>query len=296
MRIGFYTPDYNLEQDIFGCATFGIAGICDIYSSKLQMFDLDIEGINIYGNYAECINLINETLRKNDVKAAIVLTGNAGNENEFLTELSGILKCPVVGGGAAINLNTGKAGLISKGNETNILLITDPNYEITVSHKNIHNNILGIFNVKLSDKRTLSTIDGKDPINWLKTQKQKLNLEESDFEHMTFSMKNGVNSHLSISGGFVKSGRDLKEKMILRFIKHNEVFDSLKEFYEDENSIVFGCAGLRGILDEDIKTKALGLFLFGEICYVDGMADFGNLMLSKIKFNKNEKYARITHV
>ena len=51
--------------------------------------------------------------------------------------------------------------------------------------------------------------------------------------------------------------------------------------------IVFGCAGLAGLLDKPLDTKSLGLFLFGEVCTVEGdKAEFGNLMLSKLLIRK----------
>ena len=45
----------------------------------------------------------------------------------------------------------------------------------------------------------------------------------------------------------------------------------------------FGCAGLGGILDRPLDTPSLGLLLFGEVCTVDDHAEFGNLMLSKLR-------------
>ena len=53
-----------------------------------------------------------------------------------------------------------------------------------------------------------------------------------------------------------------------------------------ENGIVFGCAGLKQTLSSGIDTSNLGLFMFGEVCTVNGHSDFGNLMLSKIIFNE----------
>jgi len=65
-------------------------------------------------------------------------------------------------------------------------------------------------------------------------------------------------------------------------VPHEKVYEVMRDFYDDENAIVFGCAGLSGLLDKPLDTKSLGLFLFGEVCTVDGVAEFGNLMLSKL--------------
>ena len=57
----------------------------------------------------------------------------------------------------------------------------------------------------------------------------------------------------------------------------------MRAFYDDKDAVVFGCAGLSGILDKPLDTKSLGLFLFGEVCMSEGYAEFGNLMLSKLR-------------
>ena len=54
-------------------------------------------------------------------------------------------------------------------------------------------------------------------------------------------------------------------------------------FYDDPDAVVFGCAGLGGILERPLDTPSLGLLLFGEVCTVGDHADFGNLMLSKLR-------------
>ena len=66
-------------------------------------------------------------------------------------------------------------------------------------------------------------------------------------------------------------------------MEHADVYESIRRFYDDPDAIVFGCAGLSGILDKPLDTKSLGLFLFGEVCVADGRGEFGNLMLSKLR-------------
>jgi hypothetical protein len=131
------------------------------------------------------------------------------------------------------------------------------------------------------------TIDGVQPALWLKNQKSSLGIEENDFEHFTLSDKAGVNAHLSKNGDFIVSGRDLEPEMVIRYVKPEEVYESVYSFYnDDENVIVFGCAGLKAITGEITPVKSLGLYLYGEICMAEGQAVFGNLMLSKLRLNK----------
>ena len=74
--------------------------------------------------------------------------------------------------------------------------------------------------------------------------------------------------------------------MKLRYVKQETVYETMRAFYDDEDAIVFGCAGLSGLLEKPLDTKSLGLFLFGEVCTVNGKPEFGNLMLSKLKIRR----------
>ena len=75
--------------------------------------------------------------------------------------------------------------------------------------------------------------------------------------------------------------------MQLRYLPPDEAQKRIEAFYtEDSDAIVFGCAGLKQTLSETVKTNALGLFMFGEVCTVGDHSDFGNLMLSKLILKK----------
>jgi hypothetical protein len=220
-----------------------------------------------------------------EYKLAIVLFGNAGGENHFLQELSKKLNCPMIGGGAAMDGERG--GLIAGAGQASVLLVDDPNYDVQVEMKNIHTHVLGTCKVDFEDPRVIKAIDGMEPALWLKNQKNILGIEETDFEHFTLSDKNGVNAHLSKNGNFIVSGRDLESEMLVRYVKPEEVYESVYSFYnDDENVIVFGCAGLKAITGEIAPVKSLGLYLFGEICMAKDQAVFGNLMLSKLRLRK----------
>lgn len=281
MIIGFYTPSHRLTESIFGAATFGFVGKENENEDNIAVFSRKLNGLQISGTYEECLNELNGGMNP---KAAIVLLGNACGENQFLEKFSKKISCPTVGGGAAFDLATEEKGLISDGDEANIFLVLDDNVEVETEYKNIHTKVLGEYNISFSNPRVINKIDGHNAIEWLAAVQTENGVD--DFEHMTFSTMNGVNVHLSITDGELVSGRDLEERMILRRIDHQQVFDSIRDFYEDKDAIVFGCAGLKGILDKPLQTKSMGLFMFGEVCYVDSKAEFGNLMLSKIRFKK----------
>ena len=106
---------------------------------------------------------------------------------------------------------------------------------------------------------------------------------------MTLSTYENMNVHLNKEDGIhIKSGRDLEEKMLLRYVASENVQIRMESFIQEDNAIVFGCAGLRGIMDHTFSCNNLTAFLFGEICTVNGHGDFGNLMLSKLRITVKE--------
>ena len=284
-KIAFYMPKHTPGTDIFGAATLGFAGKPDSRADACFEFGDMPSGTVLNGSYEQILS----NIPKKNYKAAIVLCGNAGGENDFVRELSKKLGCPIVGGGAAMDGTVG--GLIAGGGEASLFLIDDENYNVTIKTKNIHEHIIGHCRVDFDEKspRIITSIDGEEPRAWLAKTKRGLGLPEDDFEHFTLSDLNGVNAHLSRSGDKILSGRDLEHDMIARYVLPSEVYNSVFDFYNDsENTIVFGCAGIKGITGEISKVDSLGLYMYGEICIAGAGADFGNLMLSKITLTKKQ--------
>lgn len=266
----------------FGCASLGLAGVCSNDQNRVITDDRALEALELTGTYEQILCQAEAAAVAQSVHAAVVVFGNAGGENQFLARLQQFLHCPIVGGGAAIDGKTGRKGLIPGGGEAAVLLITDERYTYETATWCIHDTILETCKLTLEDPRTILTINGEDAVAFYNRKRQELGLPETDFEHMTLSDLRNVNAHLSIADGKLRSGRDVAETMLLRCVDHGRVYDRIRDFYEDEDAVVFGCAGLSGILDQPLDTKSLGLFLFGEVCMADGYAEFGNLMLSKL--------------
>ena len=277
------TSGWNLH-DGFGCASLGLAGLCDNSESRSVQYPVEFEGIYLIGSYEKILERVQNITAK--VYAAIVLFGNAGGENLFIQAIRDKIPCPMVGGGAAIDPVTGRSALLSGGGEAAVFLITDGRYSYQAETKCIHDRILEDCTLELLDSRTVQKINGVDALQYLCQIKEKLGYSPNDFEHVTLSDRNHVNAHLSVVDGVVKSGRDLQEKMILRYVAHEDVYPIMRDFYDDNEAIIFGCAGLSGLLDRPLDTNSLGLFLFGEVCTTGDIAEFGNLMLSKLKIIK----------
>lgn len=266
----------------FGCASLGLPGLCDNSEDRVRNYTIPLESVMLTGGYEDILANARDAARQWDICAAIVVFGNAGGENKFLADLQKIVSCPMVGGGAAIDPVTGRSALIPGGGPAAVLLITDERFTYEAVTQCIHDTVLGECIIETEDPRTIRTINGVDAAQFLRDKKRELGLEESDFEHLTLSDLRNVNAHLSCVDATIKSGRDVCEKMLLRYVEHEKVYDAMYSFYNDPDAIVFGCAGLSGLLDRSLDTPSLGLFLFGEVCTVDGVAEFGNLMLSKL--------------
>ena len=277
------TSSWNLCHD-FGCASLGLAGVCDYSKAHVSEYPLELHGTVLTGAYSDILAGIGDIAEK--VYAAIVLFGNKGGENQFVRELHDLISCPVVGGGAAIDPETGHFALITGGGDAAVFLITDERYTYQTETQCIHNNILETCALELDGPRTLLKINGCEAAEYLANVKEKLGLRSDDFEHLTLSDMNHINAHLSTVDGVIKSGRDLQPTMLLRYVAHKDVYEAMRGFYDDPDAIVFGCAGLSGLLDQPLMTKSLGLFLFGEVCTVGAEAEFGNLMLSKLKITQ----------
>lgn len=279
MEVGFYTPTYGVKEGCFGCATFGYVGQWDPMVPSFISLTEQLKGDMVCGSYECCL----DNIPNKKYQAAIVLLGNAGDENAFVHQLAEKIHAPVVGGGAAIHPETGKTAMITGRQQAAVYLICDDRYHLEVCCENIHHDILSQHTIGFSDPRQMDTIDGIDAAAWLAQKKASMGLSGADFEHLTFSDTNGINAHLSLVDGKIRSGRDLTENMLLRYVPADCVYERMQKFYNDPNAVVFGCAGLKGILPQPLQTEGVGLFLFGEVCTKDGISEFGNLMLSKLR-------------
>lgn len=282
MILSFTTTGAWDQARGFGCASLGLPGYCDNAQNRTREYKAQLAGEVLTGSYEGLLKSAKEVAAKNDVYAAIVVFGNAGGENSFLAALQKIVSCPMVGGGAAIDEPSRRSGLIPGNGPAAVFLITDERFTYHTQTLCIHDTVLGECELETADARTILKINGIDAAEFLRVKKSELGLPDTDFEHLTLSDMNNVNAHLSCVDGVIKSGRDVCGRMLLRYVSHNKVYDTMQNFYNDPEAIVFGCAGLSGLLDKPLNTPSLGLFLFGEVCTVNGVAEFGNLMLSKL--------------
>ena len=184
-KLTFTTTSAWEFTDDFGCASLGLAGVCGNSVKKVKKYDHDLRGVIFTGKYKNILDQI--SIFKNKVFAAIVLFGNVGGENGFIAEMQKYISCPIVGGGAAIDVETGKSGLIIGGGDAAVFLITDDRFEYEVVTHCIHDEILGTVVLETSDPRTILTINGKNAADFLSEKRAELGIKDTDFEHLTIS-------------------------------------------------------------------------------------------------------------
>ena len=277
LKMTFFTPEEGVQEASFGAASFGFAGAEDETAKHKITCPIDVEGTVVTGSYTECLQNIPE----GTWQAGVVLLGNAGGENEFIKALFEKTGTPLVGGAAAIHPTTGEKGLISGASEAAVFFIRDNRYHVEVISENIHTAI-SKHSISYTD-RWIDFIDNIPAKEWLCEKKEAYGIAKEDFEHLTLSDSFGINAHLSEVDGRIFSGRDLEDTMELRVVSHEDVQRKIQAFYDDEHAVIFGCAGLKGILDSGLSCPGVGLFMFGEVCTVNNHSDFGNLMLSKLR-------------
>lgn len=281
MKLSFFTPEAGVREDSFGAASFGFVGADDPSVAAVLDCPLQPNGIALWGSYEHILS----HLPTEPVQAAIVLLGNAGGENDFVRTLSHQLQCPVTGGAAAMHPVTGARALLTGRSQAAVFLLQDEGLEAKVLCKNIHTPV-STHQIGFHDLRVVDTIDGQDALAWYNEKRRAYGLSDNDFEHLTFSDLHGINAHLSCVDGKLCAGRDLCPEMTLRYVAPEDVYDAMQDFYAAPDTLVFGCAGLKGILPKPLSEGAFGCFMFGEVCTMDGFSDFGNLMLSGLQWKK----------
>ena len=85
---------------------------------------------------------------------------------------------------------------------------------------------------------------------------------------------------------FVHASDPIFDRDRLRYVPADQVLPRMRAFYDDKDAVIFGCAGLKGILPGTLNTPGTGLFMFGEVCTAGGVSEFGNLMLSKLRLRR----------
>jgi len=300
-KVAFWTPGNmpECEDNTFGCASYGFCTDSkwvnpDVPSTVI--WDIQPKGMVFSGKYSEVLHKLSALDTK--PKAAIAVFSKAFGMEEFIDGCRNIFgNIPMIGGGAARNSNQQVGEILPAAEDVAILLIYDDGF--IVKSKNVHKDTGTKVHVEKASPRLIEKIRladdtvWKDAVIFFKEQQALRDVPEEDFETITFSDLKGRNIHCSLEGNYLKSGANLPDDDVLtiRLTSREDTLNAIESFISEENTLVFGCAGLRSLLDKQVfarKNSIVG-FMFGELLTLDNKeAVFGNLMLAKLIYvNQN---------
>jgi len=292
----FYTPDYDESVERgFGCASLGFTGPegwVDPRANAKTEFAQDVEGILLNGSLDHVRAKIDDVT--GDVKGGIVLFGNCGREETLLEKLDGRFPGkPFVGGSSVIGGDGRKGRLLPANGEVSLLLITDDRFELAAQFENVHQEIVAEADVCGDEPRYIRDVvlqDGSrlslyELLHQIVAEK---GVAAGLTERITISALDGRNIHLVPDGRSYFCGANLPQdrRILVRYTDKQNVYTRMRAFYADTNAIIFGCAGLGSMLDENqflTGSGSIGLFMHGEVAFIGGKAQFANLTLSKIR-------------
>jgi hypothetical protein len=293
-NLSLWTPGSAPANDgtIFGCASHGLAapGVwSDPQTASAVCGPRRLPGEVVTGSYPGVLEKLRH-LTFVPQAAIILFTGGTGAEN-FLRQWQKLFSAVPVAGGAAARGNGQERGeVLPPAEDVAVLLLTEGVWQAETL--NVHDVIGSAWQFQADGPRTITHLRRASSEPWqtaaaaFRALQAEAGRENSDCESITWSDVNGRNVHCSFAGECLHSGADLPTdgQLWLRMISRAEVAKKLGQFCAHPNSVVFGCAGLRSLLDAPFATGAdcLAGFMFGELVTVAGQPQFGNLMASRL--------------
>lgn len=298
-KVSFWTPGSQPIDDgrTFGCAVHGYCNNTLWVNPDVKSvvnWNNELEGIVLSGSYEEVIDKI-KTLEFTPKIAVAVFSKAMGMEDFICTVKSLVKGIPMVGGGAALGPNQTIGEILPSAEEVALLLVSEGDFKIEVMnvHKTIEKEVL----IETTSPRFIHRIKEMVGENWENAaeyfirQQNHYGLNSEDFESFTFSNENECNIHCSVSKDGLKSGANLPKnnRLISRLTDKESATKAIALFISSENALVFGCAGLRGLLKKEITSgeNSLAGFLFGELVTLKDESMFGNLMM--VKFSNTQR-------
>lgn len=292
IRFSFWTPGHAPSGDApaFGCAAHGYAaqGIWQQpNASGAAAWPRLLTGEALGGGYEDVWAQLDRVGWRPD--AALVLFSHARGVEAFLQRWNirfpGV---PVAGGGAALGAGQAAGELSPGAPDVAVLLIRGGRWRADTL--NVHDRTGRLLPFRAGGPRTITHLrqDGK----WVPAATAVRALQachgraETDLESLTFSDAGGRNIHCRFDGERVLTGADLPAdgQVEFRTVSRADAAARLLEFCSVPGALVFGCAGLRSLLDAPITVAPATLvgFMFGELVTLAGCPQFGNLMASRL--------------
>lgn len=290
-------------EGVFGCCVSGVscANSEESNANRLGMCNWGISpyGEVLSGTYAQVLKDLEKLTDSGFAPHAVLVFFSRGLGAEaFLRAMTPYISgVPVVGGGAAVDSETGYGQIIPPAEDVAVLLIHDSRYVFHHVWENIHEPSGETVSFRAGGERILLAIRDEDKAcdisaqDWYSAKKKTLSLREESFENLAFSTPGGWNMHASPEGAFaLKLGANLpgNGKLAIGVISDKIATEKIKAFCWSSQvelySLIFGCSGLQTLLTEEISVPhhTLAGFFHGEVLMAEGLPRFTNLMMSKL--------------
>jgi hypothetical protein len=293
-NVSLWTPGNASADDgqIFGCASHGLAAPGqwnDPHKACATTLPAQLPGEVFAGRYAAVLDQIRQPSAR--PHAAIVLFARPTGMESFLQDWHEIFPgVPVAGGAAARGAGQDRGELLPAAEDVAVLLITDGVWRAEAL--NVHDATGITVEFQADGPRTLVQLRRQGDVPWesaaafFQARQAERGRAASDCESITFCDAVGRNLHASFAGERLQTGADLPAGgcLTLRTVSRADVAARLTRFCSEPDSLIFGCAGLRSLLDDPICVAegTLAGFMFGELVTLEGCPRFGNLMAARL--------------
>lgn len=285
-----YSPYY--ENNILGSSSIGFAANEEWVgpeSGNVAYWEHNLIGESISGSYETALKSLTNLVF--EPKFCLAFFNKAIGIEDFLHQYNLIMPhVHIIGGGAARADGQNLGELIPSADDVIILAVSEGDFVFQTLNlykpTGISVEIKPTSVREFGQLRILPDGDWKNALEYYCTQQLLHGIDPGNFELMTFCDNSGRNIHSSTDGQILKTGANLPTDNILHLYltSFSEAAKDLATFISDENSLIFGCAGIRSLLSNPLKSgkNSLTGFMFGELVILNGQAMFGNLMLVKI--------------
>ena len=248
-----------------------------------------LTGRVLAGSYAEVLVQLRALTEK--PTAVIALFALPDGMEAFLSECHALLgAAPIVGGGAARGAGQARGELLPSAASVSMLLVTQGTWQADTL--NVHDAKPAVLEFRGSGPRTITHLRQDGLGDWqpaaavFRALQAEHGRTNADCESITLCDHHGRNVHGSFAGECLQTGADLPSdgNLRLRIVSRPNVARRLTDFCSVHGALVFGCAGLRALLDAPLAVAEGTLvgFMFGELVTLGDRAQFGNLMAVRL--------------
>jgi hypothetical protein len=275
----------------FGCGVEGVAGND---GATVRQWGIYPVGEVLAGTYDSVLEELGGLVGGGfHPDAAVVFFAKAPGMEDFLRQAAMLLPgTPFGGGGAAFNPAIGSGELMPAAKDVILLLIKDDRYRFTNFWRNVHEATGRSVSFRASDTRTILALRDEavdQPAkDWYDVNNKALGFRQESYENLVLASPEGWNLHASPEGEFaLHMGTNLPcgGELMVRMISDGAATERVTAFCNNENTLVFGCAGLQSLLVKPVQPgdSTLAGYLHGEVITVNGSPRFTNLMMSGLK-------------